>query len=68
MRTMIIRVFKDATKKKRQWRWQMKYGNRILGDSGESYHNRSDCLRSLRRLIERIYDRNYTLVDEGKKA
>jgi hypothetical protein len=27
-----------------QWRWRMLAGNnRIIGDSGESYHNRSDC-------------------------
>ncbi|NOT34005.1 MAG: DUF1508 domain-containing protein [Candidatus Eisenbacteria bacterium] len=27
-----------------QWRWRMfANNNRIIGDSGEAYHNRTDC-------------------------
>lgn len=32
----------------RQWRWRLRGANgRILATSGESFHNRGDCLSSL---------------------
>ena len=31
-----------------QWRWRLRAGNnRIIAESGESYHNRADCLAAI---------------------
>jgi uncharacterized protein YegP (UPF0339 family) len=31
-----------------QWRWRLRAANgRIVAESGESYHNRSDCLAAI---------------------
>lgn len=65
MGKMKIIVYKTKERSKRQWRWRMSVGTKIVADSGEGYHNHADCLRTLRRLIERIYDRRYSLEDEG---
>lgn len=32
----------------RQWRWRLIAANgRIIADSGESYHNKADCLTAI---------------------
>ena len=42
---MIYYVYQDA---QRLWRWQLKAANnRIIADSGESYHNKGDCLAAI---------------------
>lgn len=65
MRTMKIHLFKTRERSKNQWRWNMKVGAKIVADSGEGYRNHSDCLRSLKRLMERLYSRRYVLQDDG---
>lgn len=31
-----------------QWRWRLRAANnRIIADSGESYHNKTDCIHAL---------------------
>lgn len=38
---MTFEIYVDRSN---QWRWRMLAGNnRIIGDSGEGYQNRSDC-------------------------
>jgi uncharacterized protein YegP (UPF0339 family) len=38
-------VYKDAAN---QWRWRLlAENNRIIADSAESYHNKSDCLHGI---------------------
>ena len=38
---MTLEIYLDRSN---QWRWRMTAGNnRIIGDSGEGYNNRSDC-------------------------
>lgn len=40
-------LFRTAVR--RQWRWRLRAANgRILATSGESFHNRGDCLASVR--------------------
>jgi uncharacterized protein YegP (UPF0339 family) len=42
---MSYSVYKDATG---QWRWRLvAANNRIVADSGESYHNKQDCLSAI---------------------
>lgn len=41
-RQRIIKVYRDA---RGEWRWQRVAPNgRIIAESGEGYHNRTDCL------------------------
>jgi uncharacterized protein YegP (UPF0339 family) len=43
---MNFEVYKDASGK---WRWRLRaINNKIVADSGESYHNRLDCLGAIR--------------------
>ena len=38
-------IYKDTA---RQWRWRLTASNnRIIADSGESYHNKADCLHGI---------------------
>ncbi len=38
-------IYKDAA---HQWRWRLiAANNRIIADSGESYHNKVDCLHAI---------------------
>jgi uncharacterized protein YegP (UPF0339 family) len=38
-------IFKDASN---QWRWHLTAdNNRIIATSGESYHNKADCLTAI---------------------
>lgn len=42
---MAYYVYRDAAN---FWRWRLRAGNnRIIADSGESYHNKSDCLAAI---------------------
>lgn len=42
---MTYSVYKDAGG---QWRWRLvAANNRIIADSGESYHNKQDCLAAI---------------------
>lgn len=42
---MYYLIYRDASL---QWRWRLIAGNsRIIADSGESYHNKSDCLHAI---------------------
>lgn len=46
------RIYKD---KKGMWRWRVVgKNNRILGDSGQGYHNRKDAVNGLLLLIENV--------------
>lgn len=43
--TLNYSVYKDA---KQEWRWRLQAANnRIIADSGESYHNKQDCLAGI---------------------
>lgn len=42
---MYYYVYKDASS---QWRWRLyAANNRVIADSGESYHNKADCLAGI---------------------
>ena len=42
---MYYLIYRDATS---QWRWRLiAANNRIIADSGESYHNKQDCLNGI---------------------
>jgi uncharacterized protein YegP (UPF0339 family) len=42
---MIYWVRRDAGN---QWRWRLRAANRrVIAESGESYHNRDDCLAAI---------------------
>jgi uncharacterized protein len=42
---MYFTIYVDAN---RQWRWRLQAANnRIIANSGESYHNRADCLAAI---------------------
>ena len=42
---MQYQVYRDANY---QWRWRlMAANNRIIANSGEGYHNQSDCLHAI---------------------
>lgn len=42
---MTYYIFKDV---KGLWRWHLvAANNRIIADSGESYHNKADCLAAI---------------------
>ena len=42
---MAYYIYKDKDDK---WRWHLKAANnRIIADSGESYHNKQDCLGAI---------------------
>lgn len=47
------------------WRWRlMAANNRIIADSGESYHNKSDCLHG----IQLVKNSGNALVHESLEA
>ncbi len=41
---MYFEIYKDST---HQWRWRLKAANHEVIASGESYHNKSDCLHAI---------------------
>jgi uncharacterized protein YegP (UPF0339 family) len=42
---MEYHIYRDSTS---QWRWYLLAGNnRKIANSGESYHNKSDCLSAI---------------------
>lgn len=42
---MAYYVYQDS---QRLWRWRLKAANnRIIADSGESYHHKADCLSAI---------------------
>jgi len=46
----------------RQWRWRAKRSGRIVGDSGEGYHNRKDCELGLANLLASVIVNNYSVT------
>lgn len=41
----VFKVYKDTAK---EWRWRIIAANgKIIGDSGEGYKNKSDCLHGI---------------------
>ena len=42
---MYYQIYQDVS---RQWRWRLIAANsRIIANSGEAYHNKSDCLHAI---------------------
>ncbi|HEX8636703.1 MAG TPA: DUF1508 domain-containing protein [Pyrinomonadaceae bacterium] len=59
---MVFEIYKDVSDK---WRWRLKARNgEIVGDSSESYHNRSDLFRTLSLITETIKSNDYTIVEK----
>src|SRR5215212_8019090 len=48
-------TFKPYKDNAGEWRWRLRAGNgRIVADSGESYTQRADCIRSIERFKAQI--------------
>jgi len=50
---MYFEIYKNT---RNQWQWRLKASNhRIIADSAEAYHNKSDCLAGIN-LVKQSYN------------
>lgn len=55
---LVIRYWQDT---KWEWRFQFRRSGQIVGESGESYHNLTDCESTVRSTLDAIRSGNITV-------
>ena len=50
---MKFHLYRD---RKKEWRWKLIKNGRVIGDSGEGYKRKADCMRMVTRIIMNAQD------------